>query len=191
MPFGMATAGEQIAKLERQLEKLRHRAVLELKAKLAEARNRAGELERQIAKLTDSGTDPAQIQPKKARSAIDYRRSQPKPECELSVRHQVAPLPVAQCGNDTDSQKEEARPADPQPKIERLPVGKVSRIISVTRKVGETINIGDDIAIHLTRNDGEVVRFSIDARREIPIFRGELIHQNQRRRFHPSELEIF
>lgn len=45
-------ASEQIEDLQRQIEQLRHRAVLELKVKLAEARAHVVDLQNQIAKLT-------------------------------------------------------------------------------------------------------------------------------------------
>lgn len=55
MPNAANNAGdatEQIENLQRQIEQLRHRAVLELKVKLAEARALVVDLQNQIEKLT-------------------------------------------------------------------------------------------------------------------------------------------
>ena len=53
---------EQIQELERQIENLRSRAVMELKVKLADARNQVVEIQKEIAKLTDSNSsDTASI----------------------------------------------------------------------------------------------------------------------------------
>jgi len=45
-------ASEQIENLQRQIEHLKHRAILELKVKLAEARASVVDLQNQIAKMT-------------------------------------------------------------------------------------------------------------------------------------------
>ncbi|XHR30950.1 MAG: hypothetical protein ACFUZC_10365 [Chthoniobacteraceae bacterium] len=50
---------EQIQELERQIENLRGRAVMELKVKLVEARNRVVEIQKEIAELTGSTTPNA------------------------------------------------------------------------------------------------------------------------------------
>ena len=49
---------EQIQELERQIENLRGRAVMELKVKLSTARNQVVEIQKEIAKLT-GGDNPA------------------------------------------------------------------------------------------------------------------------------------
>jgi carbon storage regulator len=46
--------------------------------------------------------------------------------------------------------------------------------------VGETIMIGDNIEIMVTRIERDTVRIRISAPREIPIFRGELYREIKR-----------
>lgn len=47
-------------------------------------------------------------------------------------------------------------------------------MLALTRKIGERIVIGDNIVITVVDVKGENVRLSIDAPREIKIFRGEI-----------------
>lgn len=53
------TTQEQIAELQRQIENLRHRAIMELKVKLAEARNQVIDLQNKIAELSGNSADSA------------------------------------------------------------------------------------------------------------------------------------
>ena len=53
-------------------------------------------------------------------------------------------------------------------------------MLVLSRKVGENIHVGENIVITLTRIDRDQVRLSINAPREIPIFRGELYLEIQR-----------
>ncbi|XHR27596.1 MAG: hypothetical protein ACFUZC_16850 [Chthoniobacteraceae bacterium] len=67
------SAKEQIKELERQIENLRHRAVLELKVKLAEARNNVAALERKIAETTGNPSSNATPDPRKTRVRITIK----------------------------------------------------------------------------------------------------------------------
>jgi len=55
-------------------------------------------------------------------------------------------------------------------------------VINFTRKVGETINIGDAIELRVTRIEDGVVRIALDAPKEILIFRGELYREIHKQR---------
>ena len=68
-----ATANDQIEDLQRQIEQLKHRAVLELKVKLAEARALVVELQNQVAKYSEelgAKAAPAGDKPRKARASV-------------------------------------------------------------------------------------------------------------------------
>ena len=43
-----------------------------------------------------------------------------------------------------------------------------------TRRIGQTVTIGDDVTVHILGVKGSHVRVGITARREIPVHRGEV-----------------
>ncbi|WP_286871828.1 carbon storage regulator [Spongiibacter sp.] len=49
-----------------------------------------------------------------------------------------------------------------------------SEMLTLTRRPGETIEIGDDIVIHINRIRGNQVSVSIDAPDDVDIWRGEI-----------------
>ena len=64
-------ATEQIEDLQRQIEQLKHRAILELKVKLAEARALVVELQGQIEKVTG---EVVSEKPRKARTSVTIQQ---------------------------------------------------------------------------------------------------------------------
>ena len=64
-------ATEQIEDLQRQIEQLKHRAILELKVKLAEARAHVVELQSQIEKITGGAVEQKQ---RKTRTSVTIQQ---------------------------------------------------------------------------------------------------------------------
>lgn len=64
------SAQEQIEELERQIEQLRHRSLLELKVKLAEARHAVVVLEKQLEEVTGKPAATSVEKPRRTRTSI-------------------------------------------------------------------------------------------------------------------------
>lgn len=53
------------------------------------------------------------------------------------------------------------------------------KMLVLTRKVGESIRIGDDVVVSVVELKGGRVRLSFDAPKEVGILRGELVAHPQ------------
>ena len=68
------TAKEQIEELERQIAQLRHRSLLELKVKLAEARHAVVVLEKQLEDASGKPAVPAGEKPRRTRTSVSIEQ---------------------------------------------------------------------------------------------------------------------
>ena len=68
------SAQEEIMKLKQQVENLRHRAILELKVQLAEARNNVVEIERKLAALTSNANSAKTSVPRRPRVSVTIKQ---------------------------------------------------------------------------------------------------------------------
>ncbi len=73
-PYGnasaMSTTQEQIAELQRQIENLRHRAIMELKVKLADTRNQVLDIQNKIAELSGNSADSVTANPPASKARV-------------------------------------------------------------------------------------------------------------------------
>ena len=51
-------------------------------------------------------------------------------------------------------------------------------MLILTRRVGETLNIGDDVTVSVLGVKGNQVRIGIAAPKDVTVLREELIHRN-------------
>lgn len=61
-------------------------------------------------------------------------------------------------------------------------------MLALSRKIGESIIIGDNIEIKILDVQGDQVRLGIEAPRSIPIYRKEIYHQIQQENQAASKL---
>lgn len=150
----MSSVSEEIARIERQIQSLRQKAIVELKARLKEARKVVAAIERQISQI--SGDE----------SSI---------KMEMKVEPSNAAMEIhAASGGHTVAQKPPLRSVPnltAEPSV--FPSGR--RSITLTGQIGESIMIGDSIELQLRRiNHYNEASLGIDAPRDISIFRGEI-----------------
>jgi carbon storage regulator len=50
-------------------------------------------------------------------------------------------------------------------------------MLILTRKIGESIHIGDDVKLTVLENDGSQVRIGIDAPKSVPVHREEIYYK--------------
>jgi carbon storage regulator len=60
-------------------------------------------------------------------------------------------------------------------------------MLALSRKVGEKIIIGDNITITVVSVQGDRVRLGIDAPRNVPVWREELVVEKGKRKEKPHE----
>jgi carbon storage regulator len=54
-------------------------------------------------------------------------------------------------------------------------------MLVLTRKIGERIHIGDKIVLVVVSIDGRRIKLGIEADKDIPVFRSELIKRKEQR----------
>jgi carbon storage regulator len=53
-------------------------------------------------------------------------------------------------------------------------------MLVLTRKIGETIKIGDEITVHILDQQGSYIRVGIAAPKNVPVYREEIYQKIQR-----------
>jgi len=63
-------------------------------------------------------------------------------------------------------------------------------VLVLSRKVGESIRIGDDIVVMVTSIEGDKVRIGIEGPREVPIHREELYQKIKRENLQAASIGL-
>jgi carbon storage regulator len=64
--------------------------------------------------------------------------------------------------------------------------GKASAMLILTRRVGETLNIGDDITVTVLNVKGNQVRIGVNAPKDVTVHREEIYEKVQREKSQSS-----
>jgi len=156
---------EEIARIERQIEALRRKAVAELEAKLKDARQNVSSLERQIAQLTGNES------PKKRVAKVvqsDAGEEIHRASRNSAIAQQPSSLSTPPTGPvlNNSHQNRAVKPAPPSSE---------HYSVTITRQIKETIMIGDSIELQFRRfNEFHEAVLGVEAPRDMKIYRGEI-----------------
>jgi carbon storage regulator len=66
--------------------------------------------------------------------------------------------------------------------LEQTIPGRAMRMLILTRKVGESIQIGDEVTVTVLGVKGNQVRIGVDAPKDVAVFREEIFQRIKRER---------